>query len=302
VPLVPFFIIGISSGLLTSWVEKKWIGAQGSMYDYSIIERCLIAGRVIFFYLGKLCFPHDLMFIYPRWTINQGAAWQYAFPAMIPVLIGIFWLLRKRWRAPLAVFLYFTGMLFPVLGFLSVYPFRYSFVADHFQYLAGLGPIVMAGVCISKALASPAKQYRLPALAAVVLLLPTLGLLSREQARMYVDAETLFKTTIRKNPGCWMAYNNLGVLFAKKGNVDEGIIQFQKSLELNPHGVNAMRNMATGLAQKGRRDEAIPMFRRALHLADSLGEQREARQITALLKRIEKVLRQKEMARDTLPE
>ena len=30
------------------------------------------------------------------------------------------------------------GTLFPALGFVNVFPFRYSFVADHFQYLASM--------------------------------------------------------------------------------------------------------------------------------------------------------------------
>ena len=40
----------------------------------------------------------------------------------------------------------FAGTLFPVLGFLNVYPFLFSFVADHFQYLAMLGDLVPAGL------------------------------------------------------------------------------------------------------------------------------------------------------------
>ena len=43
-------------------------------------------------------------------------------------------------RGPLVAVLFFAGTLGPALGFINVYPMRYSFVADHFQYLASIGP------------------------------------------------------------------------------------------------------------------------------------------------------------------
>ena len=141
-PLVPFFIVGISSGLFTAWVEQHFIGAEDAAYNYTLIERTLIAGHATWFYLSKLVWPADLIFIYPRWDISETIWWQYLFPAAaVLVAVALGWLSR-RWRGPLAGFLFFAGTLFPALGFLNVYPFRFSFVADHFQYLACLGVIV----------------------------------------------------------------------------------------------------------------------------------------------------------------
>ena len=62
-------------------------------------------------------------------------------------------LLRRRSKAPLAALLYFGAMLFPALGFVNVYPFRYSFVANHFQYLAAAGPLVLLSAAWSHAAA-----------------------------------------------------------------------------------------------------------------------------------------------------
>jgi len=64
---------GMGAGLFTAWVERKFIGAEGSEFNFSIIERFLIAGRAIWFYLGKLFWPVDLVFIYPRWKVSQTA-------------------------------------------------------------------------------------------------------------------------------------------------------------------------------------------------------------------------------------
>ena len=45
--------------------------------------------------------------------------------------------------------LFFVGTLFPVLGFCNVYPFIYSYVADHFLYLACLGVITLASAGVA---------------------------------------------------------------------------------------------------------------------------------------------------------
>ena len=149
-PLVPFFVLGAAAGLFTAWVERKLIGAEGAAFDLTFIDRFLIAGRVIWFYLGKLFWPANLIFIYPRWNIDQAVWWQYLFPAAALLLAAALWVLRRRWRGPLAGLLFFVGTLFPVLGFFNVFPFIYSFVADHFQYLASLGVIalVSAGIAL----------------------------------------------------------------------------------------------------------------------------------------------------------
>ena len=135
-PTLPFFALGASAGLFTAWVERTYIGAQGAEFHLSPIERVLIAGRAMWFYLGTLFWPGGLNFEYPRWSIDPSAACQYVYPVGALALLAVCWLLRQRSRAPLAAVLLFAGILFPALGFLNVYPFEYSFVADHFQYLA----------------------------------------------------------------------------------------------------------------------------------------------------------------------
>lgn len=92
----------------------------------------------------------------------------YLFPAGVVALAIALWLAARRHRGPMAGFLIFVGTLFPVLGFLNVYPFLFSFVADHFQYLASLGIIVPAasGLAMAVRRVSP-----LPRICAAVALL-----------------------------------------------------------------------------------------------------------------------------------
>ena len=144
VPLLPFFVMGIVSGLFTAWVERMFIGAEGQEFTFSVIERSLIAGRAFWFYLGKIFSPVNLVFIYPRWNVSQTVWWQYLYPAAALICAAALWAVRKHSRAPFAAVVCYTAALFPVLGFFNVYPFRYSFVADHFQYCAVAGPVVLA--------------------------------------------------------------------------------------------------------------------------------------------------------------
>lgn len=73
VPLLPWFGVGAASAALTAWVERTYIGAAGASFDLTVLQRFLLAGRVIWFYLGKLFWPSNLIFIYPRWKIDTGS-------------------------------------------------------------------------------------------------------------------------------------------------------------------------------------------------------------------------------------
>jgi tetratricopeptide (TPR) repeat protein len=263
-PLLPFFAVGIASGLFTAWMERKFVGAEGSEFDFSLVERCLIAGHAFWFYLGKLFWPATLVFIYPRWNVNQAVWWQYLFPAAALLLLAGFWLLRRRARGPLAGLLFFAGTLFPALGFFNVYPFRYSFVADHFQYLASIGPIILAaaGMTMASGFLVGRKPFLKPVLCGV--LLAVLGMLTWRQCGMYADNETLWRTTLARNPNSFMVHDNLGAALLKKGQVVAAIEQFQTALELEPENASARNNLGAAFLEQGRVDEAIEEYQKAI--------------------------------------
>src|SRR5207249_7766138 len=91
-----------------------------------------------------------LIFIYPRWEIHS---WQWmAYLPLLAATLGLIVLWALPGRAGRALFFaaaYYVVSLFPVLGFFSVFFFRYSFVSDHFQYLASMGPLALAGAAIA---------------------------------------------------------------------------------------------------------------------------------------------------------
>lgn len=267
VPSLPFFGLGIGAGLFTAWVERNFVGAQGTAFQLSILQRCLIAARDFWFYLFKLLWPVKLTFIYPRWQISGAIWWQYLFPLTLILLLALIWRLRKKNRGPLAAVLVFLGLLFPALGFINVYPFIYSFVADHFQYLACVGPLTLFAAGMTMALDSiaPGKVLLRPTISFLLLL--TLGALSWRQCRDYRDIETLWRTTIARNPDCWMAYSNLGSFLSAHGDANEAIADFRKALEIWPNQSKDHNNLGKALVQKGRIAEAMDHFQTALRVS-----------------------------------
>ncbi len=271
-PLVPFLVLGAMAGLFTAWVERKLIGAEGAAFALTIVERCLLAGRAIWFYLGKLLWPTELIFIYPRWQVSQTVWWQYLFPAAALLLLVGCWALRRWWRGPLAGLLFFVGTLFPVLGFCNVFPFLFSFVADHFQYLASLGVITLASAGATLLLGRWGLRDHPAGYVAGVLLLATLGTLTWRQSLIYSDVESLYRMTIDENPDCWMVHSNLGGVLQARGRAAEAITHYRTALAMAPHYAPLYNNIGISLAGCGQLDEAIELYRKALNINPDYGE------------------------------
>lgn len=266
-PLLPFFGIGIGAGLFTAWVERRFVGAQGDIFSLSLLQRCLVAARDFWFYLFKLVWPNKLTFIYPRWQVGNATLGQFLFLFALILLAALLWHLSRKLRGPFATMLVFLGLLFPALGFINVYPFLYSFVADHFQYLACAAPLslVAAGITFASDQAGPSSRILRPIVYGTVLLM--LACLTWRQCAQYQNIETLWRTTIQRNPGCWMAYSNLGSYLSDRGNTTEAIIDFRKALELSPNESKDHNNLGKALVQEGRISEAMQQFQAALQIS-----------------------------------
>jgi len=268
-PLLPWFALGAAAGMVTEYVERTFVGARGAEFALTLTQRCLLASRAIWFYLGKLIWPANLTFIYPRWTLDTAAWWQYLFPlGVLALLAPLLWLaVKKGRRGPLAGFLFFVGTLFPALGFFNVYPFIYSYVADHFQYLASLGVIVPAAAGLTVAARRASLTYGGRACAAGVLL-AALAVLTWRQSGIYQDAQTLYRVTLARNPDCWLAHNNLGSeLLETPGRLSEAVSHFEAALRLQPNYPQTYNNLGIALSNiPGRLPEAINYFETAVRI------------------------------------
>ena len=265
--LAPWFALALASGLFTAWVERRYNGAVGPDYDLSLGQRVLLAGRIICFYLAKLVWPVRLEFFYPHWDVKTAAASWLGYLGAVLAATAVLWRLRRRWRGPLAAWLFFVGSLFPALGFFNVYPFAYSYVADHFQYLASLGVIVAVSAGAALLLARCPPAVRTAARVTGAGLVAVLVLLSQAQSRNYRDVTTLYTATIEQNPDCFMAHNNLGIEYERSGRPREAEAEYRAAIASKPDLPEAHYNLGhLCLALPGRLDEAIDQFQAALRL------------------------------------
>lgn len=273
--LAPFFLLSAAFGLLTAWVEKAYVKASGSEWDFGLVERVLIAGRAVWFYAAKLVWPHPLVFTYPRWEIDRHDWRLYAFPAAALALVVGLWLTRKRLgRGPLAAVLIFGGVLVPALGFFDVYYFRYSFVADHFQYHASIALAALGAAGAAMAAARLPRAWRGAERVAAAALLLILMLLSILRSTVYHDLETLCRDIIAQNPNGWAGYSILSGHLDSVGREEEAFEAAHAALRHKPDEPLSHSNLAALMQRRGHRsgyrpgqlDAVIAEFQTSLHL------------------------------------
>jgi len=122
---VPLILLGIAGALIAVWMEREFSGAEREIILLSPVQRVLVASRAFCFYLGKIIWPSNLSFMYPRWRINPSQWWQYLFPVAVILLFALAWMLRLTWRGLLAGLLFFFITIFPLLGLFNVSFFRF---------------------------------------------------------------------------------------------------------------------------------------------------------------------------------
>lgn len=267
-PLLPWFAMGASMGLLTASIERSFVVSNGTLDHLTIPQHIILAGRIVVFYLSKLVVPINLAFSYPRWKISPDQIWQYSFVAAIIVAGAAFIWGARRNRGPLASLLIFIVTLFPVLGFFAVYPFRYSWVADHFQYLASLAVLIPVSSLFVSLLDRYVRNKRLGT-AVVSCLVASLAVLTWNQSSIYRNEEALFRATILHNPDSWLAHNNLGtILLSQPGRLPEAIEEFQTAVRLEPAFPESHFNLASAWTHETppRFSDAVSEYQTALRL------------------------------------
>jgi tetratricopeptide (TPR) repeat protein len=265
--VAPFVVLGIAMGLVSVWWERYHQGTRGELFEIGLPERFLVASRALWFYAGKLLWPVNLIFSYPRWTISASNPLDYVWLLATAAAAAVIYSARKYLgRGPEVAALFFVATLSPLLGFIMLYTFRYSFVADHYQYLASIGPLALAAAGITRGFELLGEKRRFLQVAFSGALLGSLGLLSWRQCAMYTDSDTLWWSTLSKNPDSWMAHNSIAASLARKGRVEEAIAHFNKTFELNPGHDDAHYNLANVFRRLGRVDEAIAQYEKALEI------------------------------------
>jgi protein O-mannosyl-transferase len=228
--VLPMIGIGLPFALFTVWLEKHHVGASGQDWTISLAERFILAGKASWFYATKLIWPQPIIFFYPRWRLDAADLLQWIAPISLASLAAALYLFRARiGRAPITVWLLYVGMLFPALGFFDVYPFRYSFVADHFQYHAA--PAMLAGIAATITLGLACFASDKFGHAILLALIAALSLLAYRQTGAYFNTETMYTDVLRKNPEASIAWGNVGMDLLDAGRLDEAEECFLRAID-----------------------------------------------------------------------
>jgi Tfp pilus assembly protein PilF len=256
-----FFVLGLAWGLFIMWWENHHIGTGNVELGLTPVKRILIASHALWFYIGKLFYPVNLTFSYPKWHIEPTNPLHYIWLFLcLAAFLGIWHWRKQLGRGFIAAIVFFIVALFPVLGFFSLYTFVYTYVADHYQYVASIGIVALVvniGYIVVKRLGKYAKGI---SMASVAIILLTLGTLTWRQCHIYKDRETLWLDIIHKNPDSSMAHINLAAEYDKQGRFDEAIDQLKKALQLNPDDAQIYGDLGWLFVKKTNLDEAEDFF------------------------------------------
>lgn len=264
-PLVPFIVLAVVVAERVGWQEHHEVGARGAEFALALDQRVAVAGRAFWFYPGKLLWPFDLSFVYPRWKLSSGEIAYFLAPCLtVLALIAAWWSQKRLGRGPAAAVALYAVAVFPVLGFSDIFSMRYSFVWDHWAYLPSLGLIALfAAAALRLCSRLPLRAFH-PVLA--VALLVGLGVLTSAQSRQFQRADALWRTTIERNPECWMAHYNLALDLDHQGWIDEAIPYYEKALLLEPKRPEPYNNLGSAMIQKGDLEHAAILYSEAVRL------------------------------------
>ena len=252
--VVPMAAVVAPLAFLTVGAEARLGENRGFEWAPDFTEQLLVAGRALWFYAARLLWPHPLGFVYPRFEVDPSSARDWLAPLAALAVVAAALAVRHRTRGPAATLLFYGGMLLPALGFLEIYYFRFASTADHWQYLAAIGPCALAGAGLAR-LRPPAAQR-----AVGVAVLVVLGSLTFARARVFASSETLFADSLTAWPDSVMARYNLAVLVERRGDDEAAERHYREVLERQPGHLRALNNLGLLALRHGRGQEALALL------------------------------------------
>jgi tetratricopeptide (TPR) repeat protein len=257
----PFFVLALAFGLMSAWFQKHQALADAgqTLQPESFWERLAMAGRILWFYLGKDFLPLNLNLVYPQWKVDATALASYLPVILFCAAVFVCWRFRHGWgRHVLFGLGVFAITLFPALGFFDSQFLTRWRVSDHLQYLPLIAPVALAVAGLAFLL--PIATFR----CAAAVLIGLLSFLTFQRAQVFASEESLFRDTLARNPAAWGIQNDLGVILAAGRNYPEAVERFEASLKSNPDNSEAQSNLGQTLTVQGKLEEAEPHFMAAL--------------------------------------
>ena len=229
--------------------------------------RPLAAAGALWFYLGKLAWPATLLPIYPQWHVSAaGPLWWAALLGVILVAAA-----APLWRRRSGAIggwglAHFAALLLPVLGLVPFGYLEVAPVADHFVYLAAIGPLAIAANAVARSAAAraPASRFAAPAVAAAALL--ACAVRSWQQVQVWRSERELFGYVLRHDPDSALANQRFGFFAFQEGRFEEAARYYAKVVAAQPNKATPRNDLGAALRNLGRIGEAAGHFQAAIAL------------------------------------
>lgn len=275
---IPLFVLSLAISAVTVYTQQHSLARLQAVPFWRRIGNALVSSVV---YGAKSFWPAKLAVFYP--LPHAVPPWKGAGAAALLAAVTLLALLRLRRSPWLAVgWLWFLGMLVPVIGLLQV---GRQGMADRYTYLPSIG-LFLALVWEAAELAEAVKIATLrravhAALAtATIALLAVLSVVCRRQVDTWKDSATLFRHAIAVTDGNYLAHLNLGIALSRAGQEQGAIAEYNRALAIQPNMVEAQAALGTILHRQGHDTAALPHLQRAVQLRPDNAQVRHTLAIT----------------------
>lgn len=261
-------LLGYSSYILIFNKAGLWSNINNSQNYFSIIERFLLSGYALWFYLSSFIFPNNINAVHPYPVrLSDGSLpdeYYYTLIILLIVIVVSVFMFIKRKKISSLVFFGWFFFLINISMVLHFIPIEGRLVvADRYSYLAYFGLIIASSALIDKYLIDYLKKYLF---AIFSILLIVLSIYTYNRSKVWENTKTLFSDVINKNPNVPFAYLNLATIYLNQQNIDSAMFCYNQSIKLDSLEPTVYFNRAFAFDMIGKNDKAINDFNKALQL------------------------------------
>jgi len=256
---IPLIALSTVSSVVTFLAQR---GAVGWTEQLPVLARINNAVVSYVAYIWQMLWPVKLAVFYPH-PEHRLPLWEIIVSLLLLLgLTAVAIALRKQRPYFITGWLWYLGMLVPVIGLVQV---GWQGRADRYTYLPQIGLYIVAAWAVSDLIALWRYQRTILS-AAAILTIAVLSWRAWVQTSYWRDSETLFTHALAVTSNNDVAENNLGIVFLRKGKLDDAISLLQAAVDLRPENAPAHDNLAKALLQKGQVADALVHYRKLLEI------------------------------------
>jgi tetratricopeptide (TPR) repeat protein len=261
---VPFFALSAVSCVAAILARAVSPGEV----DHAFAERAGNAGLFYIAYLGQMIYPAHLAVLYPYPETSPSVPEIILALLFLCVVFIVFFIWRRRYPFLLIGWLWFLGMLVPMIGLVQIGSIAR---ADRYTYLSEIGLYILGTWGAMELLKSWRHKRELLAVAALIVI----GMFvtrSYFQTSYWLNSETLWRHTVDVTSRNYIAHNNLAGTLLERGQLNEAIANYREALEIKPEVAEVQSNLGNALLREGQVEEAVVHLQKALKIDPAYAE------------------------------